>query len=283
MNWTGHILTGPRTLLPELLKRPEVSRTGVYFLIGPDAENPIRARIYIGETDDVASRLKQHNRGAIQGGKEFWERVCIVSSKDQNLTKAHVKYLESMLIAAATESARAALENGNVPVYGALPEADIADMAFFFEQIRVVLPVLGFDFLRARPRISAASEVGAPEPTPLSPVFAMEVRKHGVSAQAREVDGDFVVFQNSTARDHWSSGHASYQALYEQLVRDGVLSHVVAGVRRFTGDYAFSSPSAAAAIVSGRPANGRTAWTIQGSGQTYAHWQEQQVNNATTL
>ena len=283
MNWTGHILTGPRSLLVELLKRREVSRTGVYFLIGPDIENPLRARIYVGETDDVASRLKQHNRGEAQGGKDFWERVCIVTSKDHNLTKSHVKYLESMLIAAATDSGRAGLENGNTPVYAALPEADIADMAFFLEQIRTVMPVLGFDFLRAKPRISAqGASADALIAMPSSPIFTMEVRKHGVYAQAQEVDGDFVVLRHSTARDHWTSGHASYKTLYEELVRDGVLSDIASGVRTFTADYAFSSPSAAAAVVSGRPANGRTAWVGKESGQTYAHWQEQRVNNVTS-
>jgi len=39
MNWTGHVLTGPRGKLSELVQRPECSRTGVYFLVGPDAEN----------------------------------------------------------------------------------------------------------------------------------------------------------------------------------------------------------------------------------------------------
>ena len=46
----------------------------------------------------------------------------------------------------------------------------------------------------------------------------------------------------------------------------------------FSDDYAFSSPSAAAAVVCGRQANGRTAWVVEGSGQTYAAWQDQQLS-----
>ncbi|MCY1313847.1 hypothetical protein D9M70_644150 [compost metagenome] len=45
----------------------------------------------------------------------------------------------------------------------------------------------------------------------------------------------------------------------------------------FSDDYAFSSPSAAAAVVCGRAANGRTSWLIEGTGQTYAAWQDQQL------
>ncbi|MNC69923.1 hypothetical protein D3C75_1206690 [compost metagenome] len=46
----------------------------------------------------------------------------------------------------------------------------------------------------------------------------------------------------------------------------------------FSDDYAFSSPSAAAAVVCGRSANGRTSWVVDGTGQTYAAWQDQQLN-----
>jgi len=44
MNWTGHALTGPRTKLTELVQRPECSRTGIYFLVGPDPENTLLPR-----------------------------------------------------------------------------------------------------------------------------------------------------------------------------------------------------------------------------------------------
>lgn len=39
MNWTGHILAVGRSGLRELLKRPEATRTGVYILIGEDADS----------------------------------------------------------------------------------------------------------------------------------------------------------------------------------------------------------------------------------------------------
>lgn len=276
MNWTGHVVTGPRSALVELLKRPEISRTGVYFLIGPDADNPIRTRVYVGETDDVATRLKQHNRSEAQGGKDFWERVCVVTSKDHNLTKAHAKHIESLLIEVVKKAGRARLENGNQPDYALLPEADIADMAYFLEQIQIVLPVLGFDFLRKPPTMlgTATTSIGS---VSLSPLFIMTVPKHGVMGRAREVEGDFVVLEGSTTRDHWTSKWHNYESLYQKLVEDDILSPVVEGLRTFTKDYVFSSPSAAAAIISGRPTNGRVTWSVEGEGRTYASWQEQQL------
>jgi hypothetical protein len=74
MNWTGHVITGPRSRLDELIQRPESKRTGVYFLVGPDRGPGIGTQVYIGETDDVTQRLSAHNRPEEKGGKDFWEK-----------------------------------------------------------------------------------------------------------------------------------------------------------------------------------------------------------------
>lgn len=272
MNWTGHALTGPRTKLTELVQRPECGRTGVYFLVGPDPDNAMRPLVYVGESDDVAKRLKQHNRPEDQGGKDFWERVCLITSKDQNLTKSHVKYLESQLIAIAKQSGRCGLMNGTAHDYTVLPESDLADMAFFIEQVRIILPVLGFDFLRdpaASHNTSAGSE---------SAVFEMELPTFGVKAQAQEIDGSFVVLKGSIARPKWTAKNNGYGNLYDQLVKDGVLGEEVEGKRGFTKDYEFNSPSAAAAVVAGRNTNGRRKWLVKGSQVTYGDWQSAMVD-----
>lgn len=279
MNWTGHVLTGPRSKLSQLVQRPECARTGVYFLIGPDPDDPLRNRVYVGESDDVAQRLKQHNRSEDQGGKDFWERVCLVTSKDQNLTKAHVKYLESKLMAIAAAAGRCIVANGTAHEYVGLPESDRADMAYFLEQIRTVLPVLGFDFLRELTKPSSPAAIVTSNVS-RSPRFVLELARSGVRATAQEIDGDFFVLKGSGARTQWVGVPGGYAELFKQLITDGVLiseggEHLV-----FKDDYAFSSPSAAAAVVSGRSANGRTSWVIEGSSKTYAAWQEQEVNEA---
>jgi hypothetical protein len=278
MNWTGHVLTGPRSKLAELVQRPECGRTGVYFLVGAAADNSLRPQVYIGESDDVGKRLKQHNRPEDQGGKDFWERVCLVTSKDQNLTKAHVKYLESGLIGIAGELGRCELVNGTAHDYGSLPESDRADMAFFLEQIRTVLPVLGFDFLRALASPSQPDSQNLVKPVTRSPLFALELARLGISAQGQEVDGEFFVLQGSRARAQWVGTEGGYKTLYQQLLGEGVLLPEGTDQLVFSRDYAFSSPSAAAAVVSGRSANGRTSWLVQGSKQSYAAWQDLQLS-----
>jgi len=276
MNWTGHALTGPRTKLTELVQRPECGRTGVYFLVGPDPDNAMRPLVYIGESDDVAKRLKDHNRPENQGGKDFWERACLITSKDQNLTKSHVKYLESQLIVIAKQSGRCGLVNGNAPDYSVLPESDLADMAFFIEQVRIILPVLGFDFLRDP---ATSHTIFSQEE---STVFEMELPTFGVKAQAQEIGGSFVVLQGSKTRPKWTAKNNGYGNLYDQLVKDEVLGEEADGRRLFTKDYEFNSPSAAAAIVAGRNTNGRRKWRVKGSQVTYGDWQSEQVDLNTT-
>ncbi|MFO7582446.1 GIY-YIG nuclease family protein [Guyparkeria sp.] len=282
MNWTGHVITGPRTKLKELVQRPECDRTGIYFLVGPDPDNSLRPLVYIGETDNVGTRLQQHNKPEDKGGKDFWERACVITSKDANLTKAHVKYLESLLIRDANEIGRCKLRNGTNHEYINLPESDKADMAFFAEQVRTVLPVLGFDFLRERPVPSGKNKKQAPSADAESPRFVAEVPKYGIKALGQEVNGDFFVFKGSSAREDWVGVDDGYQGLYHQLREDGVLVKGEGGLCRFATDYAFSSPSAAAAVVSGRSANGRVHWKDESTGQTYGEWQDQQVSQVTS-
>jgi hypothetical protein len=281
MNWTGHALTGPRTRLAELVKRSECSRSGVYFLVGPDPDNSARSLVYIGESDDVARRLKQHNQPEEKGGKDFWEQVCLITSKDQNLTKAHIKYLESHLMAQAQRAGRCLLQNGTAHDYTNLPEADQADMAFFIEQIRVVLPVLGFNFLRdSAIRVSRSEIDDIEQKADGSPIFQCVLPSQSIQARAQEIDGEFIVLKGSQARGEWLSKGHSYQTLYDQLCDSGVLVPAPEGHYIFTRDYAFSAPSAAAAIVAGRASNGRKKWKVESTGKTYGDWQASQVDNA---
>ena len=99
MNWTGQVLSGRRSDLADLLKRPEAQRPGVYLLLGDDDTAIGGVRCYIGEAEDVADRLRNHQRN-----KEFWDRVVVITSTDENLTKGHIRYLEARLIELATRA-----------------------------------------------------------------------------------------------------------------------------------------------------------------------------------
>ncbi len=104
---------------------------------------------YIGEGDDISARLYEHSRPENQGGKDFWNRVIILTNKDANLTKAHARYLESRLIAIANQAGRALLLNKQTPPSPPLPESHKSDMEYFIAQAKIVLPVLGVNLLRS--------------------------------------------------------------------------------------------------------------------------------------
>src|SRR5210317_1208784 len=103
-NWSGKAIAAPRTEISDLLKREELTSPGFYLLTGvePDSGDPA---IYIGEAENVASRLKGH------AGKDFWNAVTVFVSKDENLTKAHIRYLEGLLIERAIRVGSAVVMN----------------------------------------------------------------------------------------------------------------------------------------------------------------------------
>src|SRR3546814_8301128 len=64
-----------------------------------------------------------------------------------------------------------------------------------------------------------------------------------------------------------------YKVLQQDLVDSGTLGAVRGEVREFKRDAVFSSPSASAAVVSGRSANGRISWVVKETGQSLAEWE----------
>ncbi|WP_225873103.1 GIY-YIG nuclease family protein [Cellulosimicrobium composti] len=288
MNWTGHLLKGKREKLGEIRNRAEARRTGVYLLLGEDVDGGPLA--YIGQSDDVAGRLVQHD-----AKKEFWNEVVVVTSKDTNLTSAHVRYLESRLIRLAKSVGRVPLTNGNEPSGGAdLPEADASDMDYFIDQVRILLPVLGVEILRGREQRGVGMTPVTPilvpaEPSAVesSPIFRLTNRA-GVNASAQVIDGEFTLLAGSVIRAAMrdpSTGsestlrhYASRGAIHANLVADAAIgpnAQTVVTVR----DHAFNSPSAAAAVVQGHgTANGRTAWATE-DGTTFGAWESRGVED----
>ncbi|MGW5524605.1 GIY-YIG nuclease family protein [Gordonia sp. NPDC003950] len=310
MNWTGHVVAAPRSDLAALLKRPEATRTGIYILLGDDPDSLGGQLAYVGEGDDVSKRLYQHARPEGQNGKDFWDRAIVLTSKDANLTKAHARYLESRFITLAVRASRARLTNGTSPAPIVLPEADVSDMEYFIEQAKIVLLLLrpradrhadnphsrhlglliprwvlgflGVNIFRS-PRTSvatasASSEGGRTD----SPQFEMTMKKWGIIATAQEVDGEFTVIEGSQARSAWmgAAGH-NYIGLRTKLENDGTLVPSPDGATMiFHRDHPFSSPSAAAAVVAGRNANGRLEWKVQGTRTTYGEWESEGLEEA---
>src|SRR5436309_14852061 len=180
-NWTGKAIAAPRTELDDLLAREELDKAGVYILTGTDPlTNAPRA--YIGEAEVIRDRLKQHKT------KDFWISAIVFVSKDENLTKAHVRYLESKLLNEATQVGRFTLEQ-NQAGGSKLPESDREDMDVFLSRIRQLLPVLGSDLLIPIAQPSAKQQTGG----------VLFCRMKGAEGRGHRTPDGFVVLQDSTA------------------------------------------------------------------------------------
>jgi hypothetical protein len=260
-NWVGKALIFPRSLLPAVKARPELSQTGVYLLLGPrpDGEGEM---LYVGEGDPIRPRLESHH-----AQKDFWSRtVCFVAAAGQ-LNKAHVQFLESNLVRLAKAAKRMPLDNGNAPAESSLSEADRADMQVFLENMLGMLPVLGIHAFEQTP-----SSLPNVAPT-------LTCRGKGVVATGFEASQGFVVEAGSGAVAETAPSMLQHvRGMYE--LRSGLIANGVLvqgeGAYRFTQDYVFSSPSAAASVVLGRSANGRTEWT-DSQGRTLRALQEREL------
>jgi hypothetical protein len=278
-NWTGHVLKTPRQQIKEALSRAESSYTGVYLLTGEKDGKPT---VYVGESEDIASRISTHEQK-----KDWWTVAVLVTTAANKLNKAHVKYLEARLVERAGSVGHAKLDNGTNPKRPSLSEADIAKMEAFLDNLFIVLPAVRIDVFveRTRPSLteagSSTQQKSDAQPVAVSPAahFVLKVPKHGIEARAALIDGEFIVEANSSARKTWQgkgTGQSFAAQLHAQLRQNGTLADD--GPRsRFTQNYVFTSPSAAASVVTGRPTSGPAAWLEVGSGRTYKAWEAEQL------
>jgi hypothetical protein len=248
-------LVSSRSDYPRARKRDEYSRPGVYFLTGPPSGIGLKGQLYIGEADDVRDRVDQHLKI-----KDFWTTVVAFTSKDENLNKAHVRYLEARLVQLASRAGRVNLLNGTVPALPRLSEPDRADMQAYLREMLVILPLLG---------VVAFEEIN----TQALPADRLHLKGKGAQATGADTSEGFVVYEESLARiDSVPSIHPYMETQRTRLQAEGVLVPD-GGHLRFTRAHLFYSPSTAAGVILGRTANGRIEWK-NAAGQTLKEMQE---------
>lgn len=99
----------PRSNLSYLNEQEKLQKPAFYILVGEDETTKPQA--YIGETENFRERVKDH-----ENKKSFWQKALIFVSKDADMTKVDVQYLEHKAIAEAKKSNTFTLnENKQVP------------------------------------------------------------------------------------------------------------------------------------------------------------------------
>lgn len=253
--WTGHVLVTSRTQVTEALAEPETAQPGIYILSG---EKDGIDTIYVGETDEIRSRIGQHIK---DGTKDWWDKAILVTATGEPLNKAHARFLESRIYGAAKAIGNVDVENSKAPTESPLSKAATAHMEDFLDKLKLVLPALKFDFLTEQ--VSPANRSVENEPVNDVTYFVLKNKK--LSARAWKEGSRFFVEKGSDAREDWV-GESTKDSSYGRLYRDLVMREVIGeqdGKRAFLNDYGFKSVSAAAAVVNGRPANGAVAWRLE--------------------
>lgn len=260
-NWTGKAYKIPRIKIKDSSDRDELNSTGIYLLFGKIEGE--KDQVYIGEAESILKRLNQHLTQ-----KDFWHEAIIFISKDDNLNKAHIKYLENRLHETAVIADRYKIENSVVPTQSSISESDKAEMEEFIENVKLLVNTLGhkvFDEKREHRTL-------------LQKQFTFLIKAtRGADAIGEATSEGFVVFKGSkaSATTVTSISH-SFLKLRNSLIDKGIMA-LSGDVYEFKEDYIFSSPSSAAVIIMGRNANGPLEWKLP-TGQTLREFETSNVN-----
>lgn len=265
-NWVGKAIYSPRASINKIITRSEFDNPGVYFLKGDPTDEAFGEKIYIGEAENIQSRIKQH---LSDPNKDFKELIFFVS-KDELLTKTQIKYLESRLIQLAIEAKTAQIDNSNTPNLPTLHEADISDMEYFLEQIKLILPIMGFNFLIST--TLNTKKLSENESTiEISETYFIKTKSF--NAKMIETDQGYIVIKGSEAKKSLSNSCTeTYKNMRRKLIETKILMEKE-DKYIFVEDTIFNSPSAASNMILGRNSNGFTEW-VNKEGLTFKEIQD---------
>lgn len=226
----------PRSNLSYLNEQEKLQKPAFYILVGEDETTKPQA--YIGETENFRERVKDH-----ENKKSFWQKALIFVSKDADMTKVDVQYLEHKAITEAKKSNTFTLnENKQVPKAPNLPEYQRDTMDEFFEDIKFLASFIGCNIF----------EITKPKEEHIFYTKGRGCNAKGFySSSGFTVLKGSVIAEESTPSFHWKEKRE--KLLSEYTTKKGLALIV-------TSDITFSSPSTAAMFCLGRSANGWDEW-----------------------
>lgn len=248
-NWTGVAYKIPRNMVKESENRTELTSPGVYFLFGYD-ESADRPLVYIGEAENIINRLKQHLER-----KDNWSEVIAFISKDSNLNKAHVKYLENCFYSIAKNCGRYTVDNSNIPTKSTVSESEQAELEEFIYNAKILVNALGHKVFESyKDTVSAKSDDS-------EPVFSLPVGS-GKAYGMRTTDG-FLLLKGSNI--HQVSADSLSIGIRKKVDQSRISGEIQNDALQ--KDKLFSSSSAAAAFAAGYSISGPQQWKTN-SGET---------------
>lgn len=256
--WTGKAYIGERKHSKIIQTIDELSAPGLYFLLSED-QTSLQKDIYIGEADEVNKRINNHYTG-----KEWWEKFVIFISKDSNLTKAHVRYLEKKIFKIIKENdILFNLKNSSEPTGSKLPDSDIDDLEEYSINLIYVLKNLGIlDFAKISQKKSELSNY--------ENYFYLNLTSDRIDEKGQILQAQMIPTENGyrllkgsfiEKNERQSFSSKSYYSLRKKLENEKYFKETnFKGCLILNKDVDFNSASAAASVVKNRLTNGKKEW-----------------------
>ena len=245
-NWNGMDVKIPRAEIQNYTG-DEISGAGVYFLFCQEDDGS--NSVYIGESEDMLERLRQHIKD-YQTGSEIFYWNTVVAFTGHDLNKALIRYLEDKLVKEARECGRYKVLTKNTYSKTVMKASEKAVMAEFMDNVKLIIATMSYN-------------VFAPAMKEADKTVYLYCKGSGANAKGFVSSGGFTVMKGSIVSDHlvksFSQGHAkSYYRLRCRLEDEGVIS-----ARVFQHNYEFTAPSAASCVVLGHASNGNLDWKTE--------------------
>ncbi len=226
----------PRSNLSYLNEQEKLQKPAFYILIGENEATKPQA--YIGETENFKERVKDHDNK-----KGFWQKALIFVSKDEDITKADVQYLEHKAIDEAKKANTFVLsENKQVPKAPNLPEHQRDAMDEFFEDIKFLVSFMGYNIF----------DILQPKEEHL-----FYTKGRGCKASGYYNSSGFTVLKGSILANNCVTSF-NWKEKREKLIKE--YATFENGNWVMNSDKTFSSPSTAADFCIGSSNNGWLVW-----------------------
>jgi hypothetical protein len=247
----------PRSSLDIINKRKELQYPALYILVGED-EISQELKAYIGETENFAERIKEHDYK-----KTFWQKALVFNSKDTAMTKVDVQYLEHLAVALALQTKKYNIsENRQTPKAPNLPEHQQSNIEEFFEDVKLLTSFVGYSIFEKTEQKGKT-------------IFYLKTKK--ANAKGFYDENGFTILHNSIIskeitpsfigkekRELWKNNNTN-------LVKNELILHT---------DTTFKSPSAASDYCTGSSTNGWDIWKDD-KGKTLDEVYRNKLNSTT--
>lgn len=254
-NWNGKTVKIPRSSVRKC-ERKELNVSGVYFLFAETEEG--KPAVYIGEANNIKNRLLQHIESYNKEDEDFYWHTAVLFSGDE-LDRTRTRYLENQLVSIAIEVGNFQVLTKNTYKNEIVSEAVKAEMDEFIHNIKIMINTLGFGVLeQAGAFTKEISSVPNNHIDEKIEKLYCKNKDGSVLAEGFVDVSGFMVLKGSHVcpiRGSFEKGQTGYFKLRKKLENDKIIDNGL-----FTKDWLFNAPSAAAAIIFGRGANGQKEW-----------------------